>query len=379
MLMADNASSKEPSNDLLSVFTSNWFVIVMGLGGLINVIANLWGTQTALASWIQAGVWANSSIFAILLSIWIARWFLTPRLMWDEITHPALSHFFGLIPVALAILGLNWSLMGAVFSPSVLHHIINVVWIVSVVLGLLFSIIITDSLVRQDDVDAQSISFSWLIGSVANALFPLLGSLIVSDQAAQFLAWSRFVDVADVALFGIGLSLFFFLTAFLFGRYFTAPEPPAEFAPVSWLLLGAAAVLSLGVIGIANSSVRLGLIPSTSFSLLASFALWGLAGWSFLLVLTMTLRVWFAGELHFTLAWWAFVFPLSAYVLDARTLAGASHVHWLNGYSDAFVVLLFVFFLIVLVETLIQLLTGRLFRRVDPRAGMRSVPSTPAL
>jgi len=38
------------------------------------------------------------------------------------------------------------------------------------------------------------------------------------------------------------------------------------------------------------------------------------------------------------------------------------HTVWLSGYSDGFSVLMFLFFLIVLTQTLMGLLSGRLFR-----------------
>ncbi len=349
------------SSTILSAFTSNWFVIVMGWGGMLDVVARVWGTKGVMTGWIETGVWINSSIFAILIAIWLTRWFVSPDRMWAELTHPALSHFFGLIPISMTIIGLNWSLMGAEFGPAVLHPIINVMWLLSVGIGLLFSIIITDALMRQGQSNPAQVSFAWLMGSVANALFPLLGNVVVSEEFKHSLGWARFVNVVDIAYFGMGLFLFIFLTSFLFSRYFSAPQPPSAVTPTSWLLLGAAAVLSLGVWGIAASSERVGLMAPTSFSLLLAFSLWGLAGWSFLLGLVMTLRVWFMGQLHFTLSWWAFVFPISAYVLDSRQLAAAGHIGWLADWSDAFIVMMFLFFVIVLTGTVVGLVTGRLF------------------
>jgi len=105
------------------------------------------------------------------------------------------------------------------------------------------------------------------------------------------------------------------------------------------------------------------MIGAAPFALLLALSLWGLAGWSLLLALTMTLRVWILGQLHFSLVWWAFVFPMSAYVLDSRTMAAASHASWLYQFSDGLLVLLFLFFLIVAVKTVMGLITGRLFRQ----------------
>ncbi len=346
----------------LAAFSSNWFVIAMGWGGVLDVVAKLWGIHGNMAGWIETGVWINSAVFAILLALWVARWFLSPQVMWREMTQPALSYFFALIPIAMTVMGLNWSLMSVEFGPNVTDPVMNVLWLAAVGLGMLFSIIITDALMRQSHSNPAHVSFIWLLGSVATALFPLLGNVIVAQEFHRALGWARFVNIADIALFGMGLFLFIFFTSYLFGRYFTAPAPPAQATPTSWLLLGASAVLSLGVLGISNSSVHLGLMAPSPFAFLLGLALWGLAGWSFLLGLTMTLRVWFKGQLHFTLSWWAFVFPLSAYVLDSRELAIAGHTLWFNGYSDGFSVLVFVFFLIVLVQTVVTLVNGRLFR-----------------
>ncbi|PSR21081.1 MAG: hypothetical protein C7B45_12320 [Sulfobacillus acidophilus] len=351
--------------DPLRAVTSNWFVIVMGLGGMIDAVAKVWGLTGTIGSWIEVAVWVNAGIFVVLLGIWLIRWFLAPAEMWREMTHPAHGHFFALIPIAMTIEGLNWSLMGREFGGSILDLVMNVAWILSIGFGVLFSILITDAMMRQHSPRPEHVSFAWLLGSVATALFPLLGNVIVSRELHLSLAWVRFVNVVDIAFFGMGFFVFLFFTAFLLSRYFTGPEPPAQVTPTSWLLLGAAAVLSLGVVGLAQSSAHMGLIAPSGFALLLGLALWGLAGWSFLLALTITLRVWFTGQLPFTLSWWAFVFPLSAYLIDSRVLAGALHTPWLKGWSDGLFVVASVFFLIVLAGTLIAFASGRVFKREE--------------
>jgi tellurite resistance protein TehA-like permease len=289
--------------DPLRAVTSNWFVIVMGLGGMIDAVAKVWGMTGTIGSWIDVAVWVNGGIFVVLIGIWLIRWFWAPAEMWREMTHPALGHSFALIPIAMTIEGLNWSLMGREFRPAVLDLVMNVAWILSIGFGILFSILITDAMMRQKSPRLEHVSFAWLLGSVATALFPLLGNVIVSRELHLSLPWVRFVNVVDIAFFGMGFFVFLFFTAFVMNRYFTGPEPPVQVTPTSWLLLGAAAVLSIGVLGLAESSGHVGLLPPSGFALLLGMALWGLAGWSFLLALTITLRAWFAGQLQFTLSW----------------------------------------------------------------------------
>lgn len=342
------------------MFTAAWFAVVMGFGGLIDAVAKIW--LVGGGAWIQDAVWVNTGIFAVLISLWIVRWFLAPQTMWREMTHPASGHYFALVPIAIALMGLNWSLMGAVFVPSVLDLIMNVLWIVSVGLGVLFSLIITEAMMRQSVNNPGHVSFAWLLGPVATALFPLLGTVVVQADLHRSVGWVRLVDVTDIALFGIGLFMFIFVSAFLFARYFSAPQPPAEVTPTSWLLLGAASVLSLGLLGIMDSSVQLHLVHPSPFAFVLALALWGLAGWSFFLGLLMSLRVWFAKQMRFTLAWWAFVFPLSAYAIDSRSLASAGHIQWLSGFSGGLMVVVLLLFLIVVLETIVSLITGRLLK-----------------
>ncbi|OLZ11076.1 hypothetical protein [Sulfobacillus thermosulfidooxidans] len=212
----------------LSIINSNWFVIVMGFGGVLNVSAQLFSLTGSTGQWICGGVWINTGIFAFLLAVWLIRWVISPAKMWQELMHPVMGHFFALIPIAMAIMGMNWSLMGKEVS---------------------------------------------------------------------------------------------------------------------------------------RDSVMIKQLPISSFAIFLGVALWGLAGWSFLLGFVMAFRVWIQKKLPFTLSWWAFVFPVSAYVLDSRTIAAALHTTWLTTYGDAFSVLLYLFFAIVLVNTVVALLTGRLFRQ----------------
>ncbi len=361
----DDRPMRQSRSDPLRAITSNWFVIVMGLGGMIDAVARVWGMTGTIGSWIEVAVWVNSGIFVVLLAIWLIRWFLAPDTMWQAMVHPAQGHFFALVPIAMTLEGLNWSLMGREFRAPVLDLVMNVAWILSIGLGVVFSVLVTEAMMRQRHTRPEQVSFAWLLGSVATALFPLLGNVIVSRELSVSMPWVRLVNVVDIAFFGMGFFVFLFVTAFLFSRYFTGPEPPAQVTPTSWLLFGAAAVLSLGVVGVAGSSAQVGLLPPSGFALLLGLALWGLAGWSFLLALTITFRVWFGGQLHFTLSWWAFVFPLSAYLIDTRVLASALHTRWLMGWSDGLLGVVSVFFLIVLTGTLIGLGSGRLFKQAE--------------
>ncbi|WP_053959489.1 hypothetical protein [Sulfobacillus thermosulfidooxidans] len=361
----ENISNKAltPSTWSLSTFNSNWFVIVMGFGGVLNVSAQLWGVTGSSGQWISGGVWINTGIFAFLIVIWLIRWLVTPSKMWQEMMHPVMGHFFALIPIAMTIMGMNWSLMSGAVGQLAINRIMNIFWLLSISLGLFISIVITEAQMRQTAHNTAQVSFAWLLGSVSTALFPLLGNIIVAMQWHLYPLWTRFVNVTDMAFVGMGLFLFIFFAAYLLGRYFSAPAPPAPGTPTSWLLLGAAAVLSLSILGVARDSTLVKELPGSSFAVFLAVALWGLAGWSFLLGFVMAFRVWIQKKLPFTLSWWAFVFPVSAYVLDSRSIATAIHVGWLVNYGDIFSALLYLFFAIVLLNTVAAALTGRLFRQ----------------
>lgn len=325
--------------------------------------AQLWGLTGSTGQWIRGGVWINNGIFAFLLAVWLIRWVISPAKMWQELMHSVMGHFFALIPIAMAIMGMNWSLMGKEVGLLAVNPTMNILWLLSILLGLLISIVITEAQMRQSTHNSAQVSFAWLLGSVLTALFPLLGNIIVDVQGKLYPQWAHFVNIMDMAFVGMGLFLFIFFAAFLFGRYFSAPAPPAPGTPTSWLLLGSAAVLSLSILGISRDSVMIKQLPISSFVIFLGVALWGLAGWGFLLGFVMAFRVWIQKKLPFTLSWWAFVFPVSSYVLDSRTIAAALHTTWLTTYGDAFSVLLYLFFAIVLVNTVVALLTGLLFRQ----------------
>jgi tellurite resistance protein TehA-like permease len=200
----------------LRFFSTNWFVIPMGWGGVVDVAANVWGRDGFITGWINAAVWVNTAIFTLFITLWIVRWLMEPRQMWRELTHPASSHFFALIPIAMTVMGMNWSVMGNEFPQALIWPIINSLWTASVATGLAFSLIITEAMMRQEKSSSSYVSFAWLIGSVANALFPLLGHILVVREFKTLPAWSRFVNIADIAYFGTGFFLFLFITAFLF-------------------------------------------------------------------------------------------------------------------------------------------------------------------
>lgn len=350
-------------------FSPAWFAAVMGTGGLANV-TYMWGKFWNPAHALGIGLaWFNAFLFLVLLIPWIARWFTRSESLKNDLRHPSMSNFFVTMPVAVMIIATNVDLMGMHFfgKPSA-FSITFFAWIVGIAGAIVFGVYSGYNMMRSDETPHQMINFSWLISPVASIAIPLVGNPLVSMIGTSNPAFAKTVLLINLSFWGIGFFLFLFIGGIVFTRLAQHSMPPAMMNPTFWITLGPIGVGAITLMGMADSAKMLGLLSSTGTLYIGSAILWGFGIWSLGIALVISRHhIKKEGKIPFSLSWWAFIFPLDAYVMSSFKMGayfGSGLVLW---YAACLTGLLAVLWITTFVRTLAGSLSGKIFQPPVPQ------------
>lgn len=348
--------------NVIKHFSPAWFAMVMGTGGLANVMYAL-EKIFPTANIISIFLWLlNSLLFVLLLFPWIIRWFAYKEQVMGDLKHPLTSNFFVTMPAGCLILGSNFLLIGqAYFSQLFLSYLGLVLYIIGAVLALTFAVIGLYNLVSMQELGPDPINFAWLMMPVVNIVVPLLGNLLVKMLAPLSLNAAKLINLIDIMFYGIGIVLFFIMATIVFNRLIMHRLPPAMAVPTFWVLLGPIGVGTISLLGLADAAEALGILASVDGVKYLGLILWGFGLWAFLFTLSITIRYLKVGGIPFTLSWWAFIFPTSAYTLATLTVYDYMKIEFVLGYGLILALLLIIMWIVTFARTLLGSLNGKLF------------------
>lgn len=347
---------------LVKNFSPAWFAVVMGTGGLANVLFVM-GKSSPLAGKTAVGLWLlNCLLFLVLLIPWVARWFSYPQETLADLKHPQLSNFFVTMPAGALIVASNFLVIGKpYFTGSFLVTLGLVLWIIGAVLSFVFAVIGIYNQAVGEMASPDPINFSWLMMPVVNILLPLTGNMLVKSYWPVRPDWAKLINIIDIGFFGIGLLLFLLMAAVVLNRLIINKMPPAMATPTFWVLLGPIGVGTVSLMGLADVAQLLGLVTDVSPIKFMALVLWGFGLWVFIFILAITVRYMRSGGIPFSLSWWAFIFPLAAYTLSSFNVFQYTRIPILRGYALLMAFLLIVLWVITFVKTLMGSVKGQLF------------------
>lgn len=350
-------------DSLVRHFSPAWYAAVMGTGGLANVLY-LFGAQVGILRPVGIALWVlNILLFALLIGPWTARWFFHFDRLVEDLRHPMMSNFFVTMPVGALILGTNFVLMGrGLLPPALVATLGLVLWAFGTVTILLFGVMVIYNMIVRESMAPEMVNFSWFITPVASIVVPLLGNPLVATYAARNAELAGFINVIDISFYGIGLMLFLVIGSILFNRLIHHEMPHPLVAPTFWIILGPIGVGTVSLMGIADASKLLGLIESAHGIYLAALVLWGFGLWALALTVAISTRYLRETGIPFSISWWAFIFPLAAYVMSAYSVSVYLHSRPLFWYAVLLGVILTVLWVVVFVRSALAVLRGELIR-----------------
>jgi C4-dicarboxylate transporter/malic acid transport protein len=348
--------------NIIKYFSPAWFAMIMGTGGLANVL-HTFGKVLPAANAVAVFLWLlNSLLFVLLLFPWLTRWLAYKEQVIADLKHPLTTSFFITMPAGCIILGSNFLLIGQPYlSPAFLNYLGLALYIVGAVLALTFAVTGFFNLVSSEEIGPEPINFAWLMMPAVNIVIPLLGNLLVKTLVSLNEYDAQIINLLDIAFYGIGIILFFIMATIVFNRLIMHRLPPAMAAPTFWVLLGPIGVGTVSLFGLADASQTLGILTNVDGIKFGGLILWGFGLWAFIFALSLTIKYLKTEGIPFSLSWLAFLFPLAAYTLATLMVYDYSKIKLLMGYSIILSLLLAVMWIVTFTRTLFAYLNGELF------------------
>lgn len=344
-------------------FAPGWFAVVMGTGGLANILylwegpgSGLWRPSLAVAAL------ADAAYFVVLVP-WLLRWVRHFDYVRRDLHHPVASNFFVTMPVATVILGTNIHLIWSPFlRPGLVFGLMLACWATAILGVAFFTLFTTFRFIRAETApEPETMNFSWIMAPIANMALLLLGNPVLERALTVRPDWCLTVFVVNAAMFGIGFFLFLFIGAIIFVRLAQHPLPPAETTPTFGIFLSAAGLAMSCLLDLGTHARSLGLVAETGLFSIGAAALWGFGMWILGIILIICVHQLRRGGIPFSLGWWAFVFPLAAYTIGSQKLALRFPSALTRGYALLLTASLIALWFHILVNTLRGVARGTLF------------------
>lgn len=345
----------------------NWFAAVMGTGIVANAAATLplqfpglRGAATAL--------WAVAALMLVVLSVaWVLHWLRYPENARGHKSQPVMAHFYGAPPMAMMTVGAGALLLGrdVIGLPAALA-VDWVLWSIGTVLGLLTAVAIPYRMFIGQRIEADAAFGGWLMPVVPPMVSAAMGALLIPHTPAGQLRLT--LIVACLAMFGLSLIAALVTTTMIWSRLVHHNTPQAGMVPTLWIVLGplGQSVTAAGLLANDGPAALPDLYAKglMVFSVIFGVVIWGFAMLWLALAVAVTLRTARAGELHFTMTWWGFTFPLGTCVTGSAVLYTHTGAYLFAGVAVALYALLVAAWAVVATRTARGVLNGPLLRPV---------------
>ncbi len=335
--------------EVVKNFTPAWFASIMGTG-ILAVTSVFYSTYIkalyALAKFLFI---LNITLFAILLIPWLLRWIIFTDRAINDLNHPVVSNFYPTMSVGMLVLASDFVLIGKN------KHTAEIFWICGTILTVIFSLLIPYIMFKENKVKIDHINPAWFIPPVALIVIPIAGSQFIGN--VQGLLDQIFVFINYYG-WGSGFFIYLALLSICMYRFILHHPLPNTLAPTIWINLGPIGAGTVSLISLINQSTFItGKEPFWVFGLI----FWGFGVWWFFIAVIMTLHYVRKLKLPYTMSWWAFTFPLGAYVAASHLISNIFKIKIIDYFGLALYFLLLGIWLVTLVRTLSHAYRGTLF------------------
>ena len=323
--------------DIIQHFAPGWFAAVMGTA--VAVVATfVFADFIPFASVLQfffLGV--AMLLFGVIFIPWIMRWFLYPDNVRADLNHPVFGSFYPTMPISLIIVGIALEKAPPFLSEETLLPLLQFLWFSGTAGIAWFAFTILNINFMKDGVDLKIANMGWLIPPVSALIVPVLGGSLATAYAGTTLGTINLI--ASLIFLGVGSLLFIFVMGAVFTRYISHDLLPAHLAPTIWIGIAPTAILAIITIKIVQPLMiffKASDAAKEVFGILAKVSGVGLWGFAFLwaiLAVMVTLKHHQKIKIPFAMSWWAFTFPLGAFIVSTGvvyTAVGGKFFLWVG-------------------------------------------------
>ena len=330
-------------------FTPSWFASVMGTG--ILAITSLFYSQYIpfLKNLAYILFYFNIILFFTLLIPWILRWIFFKKEALKDLEHPVLSNFYATIAIGMLVLAADFIVIGRNIEMG------EVFWFTGTLFTVFFGILTPYIMFKGEHVKLDHINPAWFIPSVGLIVIPIAGSLIIPHVSGMV---REFVILFNYFGWGAGFFIYLSLLAIAMYRFILHRPLPNILAPTIWINLGP---IGAGTVALVNLVKNSSFITIQKPFFVFGFLFWGFGIWWVIMAIALTLHYIKRLKLPYAMSWWAFTFPLGAYVAASHTISLLFGLQLIDYIGFALYLLLIGFWLITLFKTSIYTYHGTLF------------------
>ena len=330
-------------------FTPSWFASVMGTG--ILAITSLFYSQYIpfLKNLAYILFYFNIILFFTLLIPWILRWIFFKKEALKDLEHPVLSNFYATIAIGMLVLAADFIVIGRNIEMG------EVFWFAGTLFTVFFGILTPYIMFKGEHVKLDHINPAWFIPPVGLIVIPIAGSLIIPHVSGMV---REFVILFNYFGWGAGFFIYLSLLAIAMYRFILHRPLPNILAPTIWINLGP---IGAGTVALVNLVKNSSFITIQKPFFVFGFLFWGFGIWWVIMAIALTLHYIKRLKLPYAMSWWAFTFPLGAYVAASHTISLLFRLQLIDYIGFVLYLLLIGFWLITLFKTSIYAYHGTLF------------------
>lgn len=307
-------------SDIVQIFAPGWFASVMGTAVAVIAIF-VFKDFIPFASTLQFFFLGLAMLlFGIIFVPWLMRWFLYPDRVRADLNHPVFGSFYPTMPISLIIIGLALEKAPHFLPEEILLPLLQFLWITGTAGITYFAFTILNINFMKPGVDLKIANMGWLIPPVSALIVPVLGGSLATAYAGETLGAINLI--ASLIFLGIGSLLFIFVMGAVFTRYISHDLLPAHLAPTIWIGIAPTAILAIISIKIVQPLMLFFSASDSAkevfgiMSKVAGVSLWGFALLWLILAIMVTLKHHKKVTIPFAMSWWAFTFPLGAFIVS---------------------------------------------------------------
>ncbi|CAK3967771.1 Malic acid transport [Lecanosticta acicola] len=353
--------------DRIAHFTWPWFATTMSTGAIAVVLANTPNRFTGLETIGKIFFILDLVLFVLFNIVMGLRAFWFPRRFRASLHHPVEGLFFGAYWVSVSlILNATQSYGVPNCGPWLVKAILVLFWIycaavLLVAIGQYYVLFQEERLKITDAVPA------WI--------FPIYPLLVIGPMAGTFIPSQSGSNAFDmwlgaVMLQGLAWTVAIMMYSMYTQRLMTSALPAPPTRPGMYVSVGPAGYTAAGLISLGMRAPTV--LPANAFTsnnyhdgdivkvigIMAGVFIIIFAFWFFCVSTVAVL----AGirRMHFTLNWWAFVFPNAGLTLAAIQLGKAFGSQGINGICSALTIILVILWLITAVSHIRAVYYGKI-------------------
>lgn len=337
-------------SEIVKNFSPAWFASVMGTGILALTSLSYSQYLPILKNLSYILFYFNVFLFFVLLIPWILRWVMFRKQALADLEHPIMSNFYATIAIGMLVLSANFIVIGKSLIIG------EVFWWMGTLLTIFFGVLIPYIMFKGEHVVLEHINPGWFIPPVGLIVIPVAGSVVIPYYSGLLQEFVIFLNY-----FGWGAGFFIYLALFAICMYrFILHRPlPNTLASTIWINLGPIGVGTVALINLIKNSEFI-TIKEPFFSF--GFIFWGFGIWWILMAIILTLHYIRKLKLPYAMSWWAFTFPLGAYVAASHSVSMVFKINLVDYIGFGLYWLLVIFWTVTLINTAIKAYHGTLFK-----------------